>query len=378
MWKLLSVLILLLYTSWAQAGSWGTACSYSEFTNTFPVANNRVSIDPNAPVGTIFYKVTSTIRGVSNFNCSNSPVTATVAINYDFLSSTTARGYTTLTSYGATPIWKTNIAGVGVMLVPGDGSNLSKRFPQVSSAPTSYNNTTFIVNSYPLTVSALLVKYGPINPGTQTVTLDSSTIPATGSVVTVTNSTDITLIPNTPASPPLWISKLNFSNTSNITLVNATCDAPMVPVDMGKHHISEFTTESSRLVGPWVDASITLTNCPVFYGSGSASLDNAVQSNTMKVTITPGNATTSNIGLMPVNAGLQAATNVGIQLGWGTEMNKTLLNFASGKASNTYVLTSSQDTIFKIPLVARYRQINAGTIGGGNANGQMTYVIDYY
>lgn len=376
--KIICLLFFLASAHYAQAGSWGTACTYSEFTNTFPAINTSISIDPNAPVGTIFYNRYADIRGTSNFTCTKAPITAQIGTTIDYLT-TPSRGYVTLPSYGSARIWKTNVAGVGVLLVMSDGSDLTKNLPFVWSNGVNYYNTTPSITVSTRPISVLLVKYGTIPAGTQTLVLDSSTVPVTGVVIKVSNSANTTTIPNTPASPPLWISKLSFSNTSTITLVNATCNAPMVPVDMGKHHISEFTTESSRLVGPWVDASINLTNCPVFYGSGSQTLNNATQANTMKVTITPGNATTSNIGIMPVNSGAQAATNVGIQMGWGTTMgNKLLFNFTTGKASNTYPLTSTQGANFKIPLVARYRQINAGTIGGGNANGQMTYVIDYY
>ncbi len=370
------LLIYFVSMNDSYAISVGSACETSWTITGYPIYVPKISIDPNAAVGTIFYRKSLSFPN-GYFKCTQ-PVTASVLIKVEMQTSP-VQGYVTSSAFGTNNrIWKTNIAGVGVLLVTGDGSDLgtSRSIPRRVQS-TGYTDLTFdygLPEGTASMVTILLVKYDAIPAGTQTVTFDSSTVPEVALTFTVSNSTDTNKLPNTTG----WYSKLRVSSPTNMILVNSTCTAPMVPVDMGEHHLSEFSTEDSRLVGPWVDASINLTNCPVFYGTGGQPLNETTQANTMKVTVTPGNATTSNIGIMPVNSGVQAATNVGIQMGWGTEMNKTLLNFASGKASNTYALTSTQGSTFKIPLVARYRQINAGTIGGGNANGQMTYVIDYY
>lgn len=363
--------VISVTSAHAEKVIWGSACEANVISGSFPVINTKLSIDPNAPVGTIFYNRNAAFPA-GTFKCS-SPVRAYVKAQIASPAGTGA-GQTTVPGFsGYGQVFKTNVEGVGLLYLSGNGANLNNKLPYQQS-DVLINDSTYTIKTTGMSLSIVLIKYGVIPPGTHKVTLNSTIAPSVSVEAVIYGSTDVGKIPN----GTIGFASLGFSSSSTITLVNSTCNAPMVPVNMGKRFISQFTTENSRLVGPWVDASINLTNCPVFYGGGSATLNNATQANTMKVTITPTNATTSNIGLMPVNTGAQAATNVGIQLGWGTAATQTLLNFSSGKASNTYAMSSTQGSTFKIPLVARYRQINAGTIGVGNANGQVTYIIDYY
>lgn len=141
--------------------------------------------------------------------------------------------------------------------------------------------------------------------------------------------------------------------------------------------IDSANMQSGKFVTPWVDASIRLTNCPVFYGIGT---QNSTRKNVMTVTLMPANATTSSQGIMPVDTGSSAATGVGIQLAYGTAASPQLVNFSAGKATQTYTMSSTQGSTYTIPLVARYMQTasNISNIGAGKANGKITYLVDYY
>ncbi len=362
----------------------GSACMISRSTEYFTLPSTSITLSPDAPVGTILYSATASLGGSGRFVCST-PVSAT--IGYNLTSADGSAGTISVAVPGIDPsakAFKTNIPGVAAFILRGDSVNLSasRSIPFVWTSGVYVGNKVVTEATYPAlnnptwaivpTINILLVKSGTISPGSRSVNL--ATIPGAALMVTVAGSSNTSKLPNTTGAV---VSRLIFQN-AYLNLVSATCNAPMVPVNLGTHRLSSLSLEEGRRVSPWVDASINLTNCPTFYGIGGNATPNAVNANVMTVTITPENSSTSSTGMMPVDTGVNAATNLGIQMGWGTATSHTLLDFTTGKATKTYTMTSSQGSTYTIPLVARYRQTEAGEIGQGEGNGKVTYIIDYY
>ncbi len=152
-------------------------------------------------------------------------------------------------------------------------------------------------------------------------------------------------------------------------------------MNLGVRQISDRSNrEGGKFATPWVDASIRLINCPVFYGTGQRELKDVTRDNTMTITLVPNNASTSNQGIMPLDVGAQAAEGVGIQLAWGTSASPQLVDFSSEKGTKAYTMSPTQGTNYTIPLVACYMQTAASISGvtAGKANGKVTYLMSYH
>ena len=141
---------------------------------------------------------------------------------------------------------------------------------------------------------------------------------------------------------------------------------------------------------PWIDASINLTNCPIFYGfynstnttllmdyktgmgSTSTSLNNSIG-----VRLTPAtNVIDAVNGIMGIDSSVSgAASGVGIQIGWGSSGQTPMpFNFA---AEQTVTLPKDGSSTIRVPLAARYIQTEASTTPG-KANGKVVFLINYY
>lgn len=358
------------------ATAWGTDCSYD--TKTFNVsipAGKTVTIDPNAPVGTVFFEHYVAPQSGQNFKCQSAGAFTlqggyiygeggqTVAMNGGDLSSQTGATY---------PVYKTNVPGIGLVV------RYSNNALPYWFSPSSYShNLVDYTNSLTQQFDIDIVKYGDIPIGARTVIIDSTVLPSINSISRVSNSSDTTRLPN----GDVVMSRFVLS-PSTFNIVSGTCDTPDVAVNMGTRVLGEASNrEGGKFATPWVDASIRLINCPVFYGTGERGTSkDIVRNNILTVTLTPGNATTSSQGIMPVDTGGSAASGVGIQLAWGTPASPQLVDFSAGKGFQNYTMSPSQGPTYTIPLVARYMQ-TASTINNikaGNANGKITYLIDYY
>lgn len=357
------------------ATAWGSDCSYETRTINITIpSGKKVTIDPNAPVGTVFYE--HYISGYTGFNfkCNNVHVyTKQGGYTYSSGGQTVAMSGGGLTSQtGSTyPVYKTNVQGVG-LVVRISRSAFPFWWPQeTGNWGTDYSNFNM------LNFDIDIVKYGDIPLGAGTVNIDSTVLPAINYIMRVSNSSDTTQIKN--GDVPLARFVLS---PSTFNVVSGTCDTPDVAVNLGTRTIGDTNyREGGKLATPWVDASIRLTNCPVFYGTGERGTNkDIVRNNVMTVSLIPVNGTTSSQGIMPVDTGSSAASGAGIQLAYGTSASPELVDFSSGKGTKDYTMSSSQGTTYTIPLVARYMQTasSLNDVTAGNANGKITYLIEYY
>lgn len=174
-----------------------------------------------------------------------------------------------------------------------------------------------------------------------------------------------------------------------LTVSTQTCTTPNVNVNMGSYEKRQYFTAIGATT-PWVDASITLTNCPTFYGFYNANNSTLMfdystgtgavatsTSNSIGVRLTPtSNVIDSTNGVMAIDSTVPgAASGVGIQIGWGMS-NKapTFFNFA---AEQTLTLPKDGSSTIRVPLVARYIQTEANAVPG-KANGKAVFLINYY
>lgn len=316
-----------------------------------PLQANNLTVGVDAPNGSIIYQqgfTPTTGRGV---NCSSAgPYVDTYQLP------TTPYP---LSSWNGTPypgkVYETNVQGIGVAIA-GGGTGV---FPFTSNG---CGTITTGCSTQPR-MYVYLIKIGTVSPGSIT----GSSLPCT-----------LYSLGQAGAMVPL-ISAC-FSGVINI--VSRTCTTPDVVVPLGSYDVSKFTGLNS--VTSWIDSSIKMTNCPVFYGKivGASWSDSGTTSpgtttnNTIGVKLTP-NTVIVNApnGIMGIDTSLQgAASGVGIQLASGTASSPVLFNF---NAELIQTMLSTQGSTISIPLVARYIQ-TASQVTPGKADGKLFFTISYY
>ncbi|SNY69700.1 Fimbrial protein [Enterobacter sp. CC120223-11] len=331
-----------------------------------PNINTTSYAGNDLPLGSTIYDSHVNGSGMTGVSCD-----ASFNLKAEMVVSDMPSGAPTLMStsaYGTVYVYPTNVSGVGVIPWGND-----KRF---SGTPAEYG--VFSVgsagdNGQTLLIDISLIKTGPIASG---ATVNASSFPHL--------SWDI---PNTSGYTGLPVHLASISYTGTIQFITRTCTTSDVNVSMGTHEIADkFTGVGSTT--DWVDSSIILQDCPSF--SGYHSLDSA-QSVTGNNTASGGNvtATTFSVSLQPTNSvtddivgldpGTDAATGVGIQLGYSTDtdadatMPQTL--WTSGTTWDVTAPSDGRSTV-KIPLAARYIQ-NASHATPGKANAKVIFNIDY-
>ncbi len=371
----LLIIMWVMFIKPVYATAWGTDCSYTTKTVNIQIpSGKKITIDPNAPVGTVFFEhYVPDVTG-QDFKCQT-------ATNYSRQHGYVygAGGQTVTISGGGLTgafdstysVYKTDVQGIGLVV-----RFSSYAFPILWSGQ-SYSNTVLdYTNSSTMVFDIDVVKYGDIPPGARTVHIDSTVITSIDWIVRIFSSGNNSRLPLGSVPTVRFV-----LSPATFDIVTGTCDTPDFTVDLGKRRKGDTSNrEGGKFATPWTDASIRLTNCPVFYGTGQLDLKETTRDNVMTVTLTPGNATTSNQGIMPVDNVSQAATGVGIQLAYGTAASPQPVNFSAGKAEQKFTMSSSQGQNYTIPLVARYIQ-TAGSVNDimpGKANGKITYLINYY
>ncbi len=367
-------LLALFSASYAHAANWGSDCTYSTVQSTITMPSGiNISIDPNAPVGTVFFEYLPNVSMSGAVIC-NSDLSFSWADAYTYNNSGT---YVWMSGNGLShpsghyPVYRTNVEGIGVVL-RSENYALPYTYAQNNIVDDKLNR------SWGSSFDVDIVKYGDVPAGVHTVMISSADMPVINRVVTVSNSSDTTKLPN----GDIVLQQISF-NTASFNFLSATCDTPDVSVNLGSREISDRSNiQNGKFITPWVDASIHLTGCPVFYGTGERgdTLKGTTRNNVMTVSLVPNNASNSDQGIMDVDMGSQAAEGVGIQLAWGTSVSPAFVDFSSGRGSQQYTMSPTQGATYTIPLVARYIQTAASRseIKTGHANGRVTYLIDYY
>lgn len=216
-------------------------------------------------------------------------------------------------------VYQTNIPGIGVAI-----SRYNDRAAATVGVP-GYRDEEIVIGeggSFATLSSAKryisLIKIGPLTPGNYSIA--ASSFP--------TASDDI--LNSRFASPiqglPIRLNNVTFQG--NLTVSTQTCTTPNVAVTLGAYKINEHFS-SINSTTPWVDASITLTNCPTFHGfynqsnpaqmvnfSTGTTLASPSTNNSIGVRLTPITEVLDDVnGIMAIDSTISgAASGVGIQL----------------------------------------------------------------
>lgn len=271
-------------------------------------------------------------------------------------------------------VYETGVPGIGVYFSQGTNSNYGTVIPL--SKPAAYQpggNGEFNCNSANCLVigqfkrwDVNFVKTGAVSPGT----IVGGNLPCIG--VNYTN--DVNSAENQVA---------NICITGSLNVVASTCKTPDVTVPMGSYDVSSFSGEGSAT--KWVDASIRLTDCPVYYGRGGSGSwfadatgtnnSGTPTKNSIAVKLTPATSVIdSSQGVFALTQTADSAGGAGIQLAYGTGASPEFVDFG---ATKTYEMDIGSTGISEIPLVARYIQTEK-TVTPGVANSAVTFLINYY
>lgn len=244
---------------------------------------------------------------------------------------------------GYSNVYQTDVAGVGIRLYRDSGS---------------------IQTHYPHTLS--LGRSATVNLASGTFRIELiKTAAQTGSGVVAPNGRFTTYyLDGDGATRPLLTSTFRGTGT---TVVSPTCevlaDSRNIVVDFGSVPNTSFSGVGSRAVNR--DFNIRL-NCQ---GSNVAQYQSTIG---IRLDATADSANLP--GVLAITGGANSATRIGIEMVRVEGAAERPIQFGQSIPLGT---TVSGDNAFSLPLRARYIQTQAGTVGGGNANGTATFTIDY-
>ncbi|MFC0226141.1 fimbrial protein [Serratia aquatilis] len=357
--------VLLSCSQYVLAAVTCTANSFTarNFVTTLAPAN--ITVGPDIPNGTVVYRLDFKDPGTNAGAFTCGPGSFSVPQNLEYNSTPLP-----LSSWSGTPfpnrVYQTSVPGIGVAI----SSDLTNQAIPTAAFTTTYSGTNFYSFSIRINAVLSLIKIGAVSPGTIT----GASLP----------TVRLNLGPDPSVSNSV-IRVYNLSYAGSLNVVSQTCTTPDVNVPLGSFETSIFTAVGT--VTPWKDASITLNNCPRFYGyynnssyntspgSGATTVGSAV-ANILNVKLTPQNSIWDTVkGIMNITSGTGAASGVGIQLAWGDKSGTPQpINW---NQTYNYTPGNTTATTFKIPLSARYYQ-TSNTVTPGRANGNVTFTINYY
>jgi major type 1 subunit fimbrin (pilin) len=354
-------------------------------TDTVQLTPPAISAGADIPVGTVIYqgRWNSGSTGLSVMKCT-SPVDTTMWFNITW---GIEQAPLPLANWTGSPfsgaVYQTNIPGIGIAISRNNNADAAilgqanYQYPADVQTPVTGGSYEPYLTSRTLYVS--LIKTGTITPGNYS--LDASKLPSAN--ISIVNPLAH------PATTGLPVKAYVIKFQGQLTVSTQTCTTPNVNVNMGSYEKRQYFTAIGATT-PWVDASITLTNCPTFYGFYNANNSTLMfdystgtgavatsTSNSIGVRLTPtSNVIDSTNGVMAIDSTVPgAASGVGIQIGWGmSNQAPTFFNFA---AEQTLTLPKDGSSTIRVPLVARYIQTEANAVPG-KANGKAVFLINYY
>lgn len=375
------LLAAMSYSAWA-----AVVCSVGPGlprTDTVQLSPANISAGADIPVGTVIYQgrwVTPS-TGTAVMICL-SPVDTSMWYNIAW---SIESAPLPLSSWAGSPfggaVYQTNIPGIGIAISRNNNSDAAILGQPNYQHP---NDTENLVTggSYepPLgtrTLYVTLIKTGTIAPGNYT--LNASSLPTAS--ISITNP----ISHAATAGLPIKVYTIQFQGQLNIS--TQTCTTPDVDVYLGKFEKSQYFTGINSTT-PWIDSSIKLTNCPTFYGfynaanntlmfdysTGQGSVANSTN-NSIGVRLTPVTSIIdSTNGIIGLDSSLpDAASGVGIQIGWGIPPS-VLFDLSQEKSLS---LPKDGSTTINVPLSARYIQTST-TVTPGKANAKVVFLINYY
>lgn len=327
---------------------------------TAPLVVPNLTVGADVPVGTIIYKQRFRPQSLNDVYCDGS--TSPYGLGRQFSFTSTPKG---IAAWNGQPfpgkVYNTGLPGIGVAFTWKDQFT----FPEIAP-PSMFNNPvgqefTMLMADFDIN----FIKIGEVQPGT----ISGSDLPSANIELYSQYGSVVTPIP--------W-ANVNFQGSINI--ISKACTTPNVKVPMGTVDISKFGRQGA--VSDWVNWSITLSDCPKFYGtypnSGTVAnqdgsqITGTVVNNSLQTELNPSVPLDSSKGIIGITASADAATGVGIQIAQG---NGVPLNLSNRIVSP---LTVSSPSVIKIPFQARYIQTGASSPTPGPANATMTFNIFYY
>ena len=338
---------LLLAT--ASISARAATCAYTPQTPTPAtfVANlgGSITVGRDVPVGTEIYRATFYSGAVPTLSCP--------AGSY-----TQARRYVTspgipsgLVLPGRGPIYRTPVPGIGYAAwYAGNGLPYTNQ-PTFAVTTVYYLNASLDVSFY---------KIGDVTPGT----ISASDMPQVEQVMTGDSS----------VRANIW------QYVGALNIVGRTCTTPDVTVDLGDHLTTELGAVGTAT--KWVDVTLSLQNCPAYYGAFRRDLTDDSGFRTTNSTANQlqyrVDATTTIIDTNRSVMALSNATAPGTATGMGIQVvdaNESPVGFGTTRASGLS-LAAVDGRSYTIPLKARYMQ-TAADVTAGTANGQATVTFIY-
>jgi type 1 fimbria pilin len=347
--------------------------------------NTNISISGSTagediPVGQTLYRLGvgySHMLGISCDGAFDIPITTRM------INAPSGAPKTMTTDRGTGYVYPTNVPGVGVAMYTYYTSSGASAL--IGSSSTTLNQTLTkdsagekALGTYKgghNLLSVMLVKTGPI---------------ASGSVVNASSFPSYVVEAHAmPGYSGLPIALLSGSYTGTSQFITQTCTSPAnMDINLGSYEVAGFTAAGKTT--KWIDSSIVLQNCPKFEGyyarsgtSAPATIDNGGPTggsripNIFTISVNPANSVSGNI--IAIDTGSNAATGVGVQLGYTPDDISASATAPSTiwTAGKTWNLTPppAGGTV-KIPLAARYYQTGS-KITPGTANTKVIVNIAY-
>ncbi|MDK2378322.1 fimbrial protein [Serratia fonticola] len=384
--RTVGLLLLMVASNSALAVVACSAVSGSSRTDMVQLTPAAISAGADIPLGTVIYqgRWVSGSTGISVMDCTSTVDPASIWLNVAW---SVEQAPLPLANWSGSPfggaVYETGIPGIGIAISRSNDGDAAKvgvpnyQFPgDVESPITGGHYKPYMANRV---IYVSLIKIGTISPGNHT--LDASNLPVAG--LTIINP----LYHAATTGLPITVTRVQFQG--QLTISAQTCTTPDVNVNLGSFDTREYFTGPGATT-PWVDASITMTNCPTFYGfynaansmlmfdytTGTGLATNSTN-NSIGVRLTPATSVIdATNGIMAIDSTVSgAASGVGIQLGWGdSSQAPTLFNLAS---EQSVALPKDGSPTIRIPLAARYIQTAAAPTPG-KANGKVVFTINYY
>lgn len=340
---------------------------------TMDLGGISLTVGPDTPIGTNVF----TARFVANTprpTCGSTPY-ALGTVNVKFgIDSLVLPLSTWGTGEYAGKVYETGVPGLGAVFEI--GTIAGDKFVPFETTSSTNNNSTLAMGAVVIRIK----KTGPVSPGV-----------VLGENFPTLNS----FYAETPGYTglPLRVATINF--TGQLNIISASCTTPDTTVNLGSYSVADYFTGIGTST-PWMDSSLTLTNCPAFFGnypksnmagaltvnesSGSLTIvDNMALKapNTLEVSITPSTSIIdSTKGLFSIKSGSGAASGVGLQLASGNYNETSSLSLINLASYFTQSVSSTTSTNVKIPLAVRYYQTDT-TVTPGKADGMVTVDILY-
>lgn len=318
-----------------------------------------ITVGNDLPNGSVVYSQEFYPSKDAEIQCSSK-------FNLDLLSTLPLAPAQIGTDSDGAPLYETSVPGIAVKF-------LNNRRPIPGRTVGAYFGNAYQWISLRTRVTVQLIKVGNVISGV----VNAANFPIVHDVVPLTSGVKGT---------PLQIKTLQFMGSINVT--TGTCTTPSFSVNLGKHEQSEFTAKG--MTTDWIDTSITLTDCPVFYGywknwngvtgdvfTGGGTLSPVKQdtTNILEISFQPvGKIVIPSEGVFSLVEDTQQADGVGIQLANGYKgQNPIPVNLNS---SYSLSVDKKSGKTIRIPLSARLYQTKDNVVPG-NITGKIIYTISY-